>query len=57
MGNGGNLPEDFLSVDSDLKEWLLEGTAKALTKTEAAVYRDSHLGKHTSCWYNSFRNI
>ena len=51
---GGNAPGDFLSMDFDLKEWLLKGTVEALAKTEPAVYRDSHLGKHTSCWYNSF---
>ena len=54
MENEENPPGDFPSMDFDLKEWLSKGTAKALTKTETAVYHDSHLGKHTSCWYNSF---
>ena len=53
VGNGENLPEEFLRSDFDLKEWLLKGKVKALTKTESRVYRDGHLGKRTSCWYNS----
>ena len=54
LENGEGLPEDFLCMDFDLKEWLLKGKAKALTKTETCVYHDKDLDKHTSCWYNSF---
>ena len=54
MANGENLSGDFLSMDFDLKNWLLEGKIKALTKTDSCVYRDLCINKHTSCWYNSF---
>ena len=54
LGNGGNLPGDFLSSDFDLKGWLLKGKIKALTKTDACVYHDSDINKHSSFWYNSF---
>ena len=44
---------EFTSYDCDLRNYLLEGKVKALAKTEAAVYHDCQIGKHTSCWYNS----
>ena len=54
LENGENLTGEFLCSDSDLKEWLLKGKVRALTKTDACVYRDTHLDKRTSCRYNSF---
>ena len=51
--SGENLPMEFTSWDYDLRNYLLEGIAKALTKTESIVYHDCQIGKHTSCWYNS----
>ena len=57
LANGGNLDVYFLSMDPDLKKWLLGGEIKALAKTDFCVYRDALLGKHTSCWYNSFSKM
>ena len=54
MANGGNTPVDFLSMDLDLKTWLLEGEIEALAKTDSCFYRDLCINKNTSCWYKSF---
>ena len=49
----GNLP----SPELDLKEELLSGRVKVLTKSERLAFHDSATSKRTPCFYNWFSKM
>ena len=58
LESGENPPEDFLSLDSDLKEWLLKGKIKALAKNRSVLLsRFPHWANIRLVGIIRFRNI